>query len=464
LSISFGSINTGLPKDIVQQLVAAEKIPIKQIEARKEKVENRKALVSELIKLVEDVRGEVQKNTNIRDFREIKSITNEDIIGVTLDKNIALPGSYQIEVERLAQKSSAMTNGVSNKDETYLGVGFIQYTLPNGETKDLYINSDESSLTGIAKTINQNPDLGVRASVINDGKGGDEPWHLVLSLIDTGDDNRVEFPYLYFVDGEEDLFLEMERKAHDALIKMDGFPIELPTNKADSVIPGATIDLKKAKPGEEFTLTIQEDLEAISTKAVSLIDKINAVLKFVKDQNTIDESTDTSKTLGGDIVLQSLESRIRSAIFQDFPTSSGFMRIGDVGVSFQRDGLLQLDEKKFTDIVNKNFKGVSEFFTGYVDQDGKRNFGFMNRFLEKMNETLRFPDGLLQSKKRGLDSRVEDFKRRIEQKEKMVSKKEEMLKQKFSRLETTINQIKSQGAGIAALSAGNQASPVTQLG
>ena len=47
-----------------------------------------------------------------------------------------------------------MTNGLPDKDKTSVGVGFLQYELPNGDVKDLYIDSDNSTLQDIAKLIN----------------------------------------------------------------------------------------------------------------------------------------------------------------------------------------------------------------------------------------------------------------------------------------------------------------------
>jgi flagellar capping protein FliD len=41
------------------------------------------------------------------------------------------------------------------------------------------------------------------------------------------------------------IFLDNEREARDAKIKLDGFEIELPSNTATELIPGVTLDLKK---------------------------------------------------------------------------------------------------------------------------------------------------------------------------------------------------------------------------
>lgn len=462
MAISFGSIATGLPKDIVKQIISAEQIPVQNMEKQKSKIQDKKGLVDQLVKLVEDVRGNLALNANARSLREFKVDTNTDIVGVTTDKNRALPGSYQLEVLSLAQKSSAMSTGFADKDESYVGVGFIQYTLPDGETKDIYVDSDNSSLTKIAKLINKDSALGVTANVINDGSGSDTPWRLILSLNKTGDDAAVDFPYFYFVDGEDDFQLEFQREAHDAKVKLDGFEIEAPENKIADLIPGVTLDLKKAKPGEEFTVKISEDIQAVGAKVGDLVTKLNAVLSFIKQQNTMDEKTDTSRTLGGDIMLQSLEGRIHSAVFKDVLTDKGYIRAGDIGLSFTREGLLQFDDKKFEAKISEDYNSVAQVLTGTYTAEGGKSEGFMDNLNSMVSTALRMPDGLVQSRKRTLQSNIEQIDRRIAQKQRYIEEKEKNLKDKFSRLEGTISRIKGQGAGVASLGGG--ADPVQQLG
>lgn len=461
LGISFGSIATGLPKDIVKQIMSAEQIPVQNMEKQKSKISDKKGLVDQLLKMVEEVRGNLAMNANARALRELKVDTNNDIIGVTTDKSRAVPGNYQLEVISLAQKSSAMSTGFEDKDESYVGVGFIQYTLPNGETKDIYVDSDNASLSGIAKLINKDSSLGVTANVVNDGSGSDTPWRLTLSLQATGDDSAAEFPYFYFVDGDQDFQLEFQREAHDAKIKLDGFEIEAPENKLKDMIPGVTIDLKKAKPGEEFSVKITEDIDAVGVKVSDLVTKLNAVLKFIKEQNSIDEKTDTSRTLGGDIMLQSLEGRIHTAVFKDVMTDTGYHRVGELGLSFNRDGTLEFDQKKFQALIGSNYALATQILTGTFTEEGDKTEGFMDNLNATVGTALRTPDGLIQSRKKSLQSNIDQIDRRISQKQKYLEEKEKNLKDKFSRLEGTISKIKSQGAGLASMGG---ADPVTQLG
>lgn len=454
MGISFGSINSGLPKDIVKQIMEAESIPIHQMEVRKSKVSDKQALVQQLMGLVESMRGEVLKNKNARSLRELAINTGDSThIAVSADKNLAETGKYQLEVVQLAQKSSTISNGVEDKDKTYVGVGYIKAVLPNGDKKEIYVDEKNATLSGIAKLINNNSELGMRATVVNDGKDSDEPWRLMLSMSETGDNNKVEFPYLYLVDGEVDIFFEQERPAQDAKVKLDGFEIEVPSNKVTDLIPGVTIDLKKAKPGEEISIEITEDIQKIGGKISNLVDNINNVLKFIKEQNTLDERTDTSRTLGGDSTLTTIESRIRTAVFTSVQTDAGPMRMGDLGITFQRDGLLKFDQAKFEGALSKDYKSVAQTLTGKYTLEGGKSNGFIDILDDTAKTMLAQPNGVLTTRKNGLGSQIGQIDRQIANRQRHIQQKEEVLKAKFARLEETISKIQGQGAGLAGFAA-----------
>ena len=414
MGIGFGSIGTGLPKNIVQQIIEAEKIPIRQMETRKGKIAEKKSLVQQVTKLVENLRSEVLKNKNARSLRELTVNTGgSQAVKVSADKNIAQPAKYQLEILRMAKKSSALTNGVEDKDETYTGVGYIGVTLPNGEEKEIYIDDEHANLTGIAKLINRNENLGIQATVINDGKGGDQPWHLMISMSDTGDNQKVTFPNLYLLDGEVDLYFDQERDAKDALIKLDGFEIEVPGNRVTDLIPGVTIDLQKTTEGKEITLEINEDIQKIGEKIKVIIDSLNNILTFIKQQNNLNEKTDTSRTLGGDSMLQTIESRIRSSVFTTVDTDSGKLRIGDLGVNFQRDGLLQFDQTKFQSMLAQDFKGITQVLVGKFSLEEGKVKGFIDVLDETARLLLAPPSGTLPNRKKGLDNQIRQIDRAL---------------------------------------------------
>ena len=87
----------------------------------------------------------------------------------------------------------------------------------------------------------------------------------------------------------------------------------------------------------------------------------------------------------------------------------------------------------------------------------------MDKLSNLVENSLRFPDGILQNRKRSLETNINQIDRRIAQKERMIAQKEENLKRRFARLESTVSRLRNQGAGLAALAA-QAPNPVTQLG
>jgi flagellar hook-associated protein 2 len=130
------------------------------------------------------------------------------------------------------------------------------------------------------------------------------------------------------------------------------------------------------------------------------------------------------------------------------------MRMGDLGVTFQRDGLLKFDQAKFESALSQNYKAVSQTLTGKYDPKVGKTQGFMDMLDDTARVLTSPPTGVLPSRKGGLQSQINQIDRQIQNRERMIARKEEVLKAKFARLEETISRIKGQGAGLAGFAAG----------
>lgn len=450
-----GSMASGLPKDIVQRLVEAEREPIRQLEVRKKDEESKLKLVQDLSKRVGDITSSLKDLTRFRSFRDLAAVNSKpDIMDVAVDKNTAEPGSYQIEVVQLAGQSSVMSNGFPDPDDTEVGAGYFSYELPNGDTKEVYIDPDNSTLQGIAKAINSQRDLDLSAIVVDDGTGSENPWRLIVNHKKTGETNDAEFPKFYFVDGDEDFYMENERVAQNSKLRVNGFDVEFEGNKITTLLPGVTLDLKDAAPGKEFTLKVQEDTKSIRGKVEAMVAKLNEVLTFVQDQNKLDKDSNTRNTLGGDITLQTLEYKVRSLVINPIATEYGAVRMQDLGVVFNRGGLLDFNGDKFEKIVNENFGAVSQYFVGLEDGGD----GFANRMEQTVRGMTR-EEGVVKSREDGIKRRIRDIDRQIEMKERQIEKTEQNLKEKFAKLEGTIANMKAQQAQMASQMGGGGALP-----
>lgn len=448
-AVTLGPIASGLPKDLVPKLIEAEREPIRQLEAKKANEEARLKLAQDLMSRVNSITSGIKDLSRFRNFRELSPVNGRpDLMDVQVDKNFADAGNYQIEVVQLAGRSSMMSNGLPDADDTMVGAGYFSYRLPSGEEKEVYIDEDNSTLNGIAKLINSQKGLDLQALVVNDGVDEDAPYRLIVTHKGSGEVNDAEFPDFYFLDGDEDFFMDKEHPAQNSVLKVNGFDVEFEGNKITTLFPGVTLDLKDAAPGKEFTLNITEDMKSIKGKIQGVVDKINESLKFVQEQNKLDKDSNTRNTLGGDVTLQNFEYKIRSLVMTPISTEYGSVRLGDMGVQFNRDGLLTTQEEKLEAALNKNFNAVAQFFTGVSDGDG-----FANQLQETVTGMTQ-TNGIVQSRVDGIRRRIKELDHQIEMKERQVANLETSIKEKFARLEGTIAGLKSQQASLASLGGG----------
>ncbi|RZA08791.1 MAG: flagellar hook associated protein [Proteobacteria bacterium] len=444
-SISMGGMASGLPKDLVQTLMEAEREPIKQLETRKAHEEAKLKLVQELNTKIGEISSTVKDLTRFRSFKDLTASNSApNLMDVVVDKSVAEPGDYTIEVTQLSGRSSMMSSGFPDANETQAGSGYFSYKLPNGDEKEVYVDPENSTLEGMAKLINNTRDLDLTAIVVNDGKGEENPYRLIVSHNKSGETNDAEFPTFYFLDGDEDFSMEKDKAAQNSKVKVNGFEVEFEGNKVTTLFPGVTLDLKEAAPGKEINLKIQADTKSIKGKIEGMVGKINEVLGFIQKQNKLDEKSDTKRTLGGDITLQTLEYKVRQLVMTPIQTEFGPVRMAELGVQFSREGTLELKADKFEQKLNENFDAVSQFFVGATDAGD----GFANR-LDQSIRALTRPQGVVASRVDGIKSRIDDIDTQIDRKERQLARTEQAMKDKFSKLEGTIGKMKAQQTSMA---------------
>lgn len=444
-SITFGGINSGLPPNLVEQIIEAEKAPIKNIEQKKQKSETKLNLVKELETKVRAIESSLGTLASVKGFNDIK-LESGDVNIVNGIAEVGAPkGSWNIEVVSLAQKASALTNGFPDKNKTQIGTGYFRFKTPDGE-KEVYINSSNSTLEGVASAINS-AGIGVKVSIINDRKDADAPYKLMISGENVGDDNSIEYPTLYFLDGDQDIYFDNNTEAHNGVIKVDGFEFEVSSNTVTDVIPGVSLDIRQAAPGRQVNLTVKENREAVSSKVGDFIKSMNEVFGFIQAQNRMDQNTDSSKTLGGDQLVRMIESRLQRLI-QDpqYGVDSTITRMNQIGIEMTRDGLIKLNEDKFNKVLSAQPEQVRKFFSG----DGFK-VGFVPAIRREVATLTNSSFGSISNRKKALEGQIRRNDEQIANKQKHLEKREQQLRRQFGNLEEKMGKLKQQGAALGAM-------------
>lgn len=440
---------SGLPPNIVDQLMEVEKIPIKTIETKKNKQEDLLKLVNDLDGKVGEITKNLSELVSTRGFSDTKLISGDpNIVDGSVDSSIAPTGDYSIEVLQLAQKPGALTNGFPDRDKTQIGVGYIRFETPDGR-KEVYINDSNSTLDGVAKQINA-ANANVRASVIQDRKDKENPFKLLVTGLATGDTKQVEFPTIYMLDGDQDVYFNDSRPAQNAKLKIDGFEIEVPENKIDDVIPGVSLDLKQAAPGREVRVFVKENHEVISGKIQKFVEAYNGALGFIQTQHKIQKGSNGRSALGplgGESMLRSIENTLRRVIqTPQYGNESPITTVSELGIEFTRGGTLNFNQEKFNKTLNSNPKAVAAFFRGNGFETG-----FVATVKKAIGNATDSSFGPISNRKKGIQQKIDRMNKEIERKETQLEKKDQQLRQKFANLESKMSQIQGQGASVAAM-------------
>jgi flagellar hook-associated protein 2 len=448
---------SGLPPNIVDQLMDAERIPVKTMENKKKQEEDVLKLVGELETKINDITKNIGELVGTRGFVDSKfSSSNPEIVEGTIDPTIAQTGEYMIEVDQLAAKPGAMSSGFPDADTTEIGVGYLKFETPDG-TKEVYIDGSNSTLNGIANQITASGH-GLKATVINDRKDPENPFKILVTGLQTGADNTIEFPQVYMLDGDQDFYFDEAKPGQNAKLKIDGFEFESPDNYVENVIPGITLDLRQASPGKNVRVNIKENMEVISGKIKNFVDAYNGALSFIQNQNRVQKNTSGDERLGplgGQSVLRTLESSLRRIIQNpQLGTGSKISRAIEIGIEFNRNGTLNFNQQKFDKVLASDPKNVAAFIRG----DGFVT-GFAQAIKREIGGMLSPQYGAIANRKKAIQGRVDQINKRIESKERQLEKKEVELRRKFSDLESKMSKLNAQGGQVAAMASSFASGP-----
>ncbi len=451
-AIRITGMASGLPPNIVDQLMDAERIPVKQMETKKAVEDEKYKLVEELETKVNEIPKSIGELVGMRGFTNMKLNSGDpNIINGSADPAEAGTGSWMVEVEQLASKAGALSSGFPDPDRTQMGVGYMKFETSEG-SKEVYINGKNNTLKSVAATINSS-NTGVRASVINDRKDKENPFRIMVTGLATGDDKQVTFPTVYMLDGDQDFYFDEQKVGQNAKVKVDGFEMEVGENQIKDVIPGVTLDLKQAVPGRPIAITVKEDMEVISGKIKSFVDAYNGVLSWIQNQHKLQKSKDGREHLGpmgGDGMLRTIENDFRRVILTpQYGLSDNLSRIADLGVEFNRNGTLNLNQEKFNKTLASDPQGVANFLRG----DGMKT-GFIPTVKRQVTNLINGAFGPITMRKHSVQDKIKQLDQRIDTKNRQLEKKEESLRQKFGDLEAQMSRLNQQGSQVAGLASG----------
>ncbi|MFN0008702.1 MAG: flagellar filament capping protein FliD [Planctomycetota bacterium] len=382
--ISISGLGSGLDTaSLIQSLVQLEGLRKAQLQRQQTGVQDKLGKFGDLKKLVETLQAKADKLSTSSKFLHLMGETSREGAVAVEVASTAIQGSHSITVQQLAALDRWAFDAVLDPTtDLSASSGQVAFTV-GGQSYAIAIDAADSSLNDIASAINADAGEDVSASVVNAGTDAAPSWRLVLASKTSGVDGRIHGLSStvtgLVIDGTEPAPGATAPVSANHLVVglnaqalVDGLLVERTTNEFTGVLEGVTFTALAADPLNPVELTITPDTEAITTALEEFVTAYNAVINFVKGQNTYSEDGETGGPLFGDSSTRVVSASIHSSLFNVplatvLADTEGFSTLGLVGLELTRDGTIQIDEAKLEGKITENVDLLADLF---ADDDG----------------------------------------------------------------------------------------------
>ena len=407
MAISSAGIGSGLDvAKIVEQTVAAEKIPLKKLEYKAEGIQTQISTYGEIKSLTSKLGDIVSKLTRDSAWNGVSISSSNPTLSGTMT-GIAATGTYNIKVTHLAQAQTTALGGAGGaalpKDKPMGAAGTIKLTMGT-ESKDIAIESSDT-LTKIATKINE-AGMGIQASIVTDVDGKER---LMLRSKETGTDKAFTVDLGSLSSAPAALGQTTPQTAKNAKVKLNGMDVESSSNTFANTIPGMSFTVSEVT-STAATLNVKADTEAMKKNIQEFVEAYNALndllTKSTKSVRTADGKLDPSVqkegvgTLQGDSATVSLQNSLRMLTQGISGSTGGLTRLAEIGIQMQEGGKLSTDTTKL-DKALTNLEGLKGLFANKADALGQGG-GIAVNFKNFTDKLLSF-DGTLNTKTDSLE-------------------------------------------------------------
>lgn len=377
---------------IVGQLMSLEQRPVATLNKKEGDYQAKISAYGGITGALSSFQTAVQDLSKLEKFQSLKA-TSTDATSLTASANAkAETVPHTLSVSALAQAQKLAVTGqisdtasIGSGDPTSLTFDFgsiaggtfdaasgkytdASFTSSGKGIKTITIDSTNNTLQGIRDAINS-AKMGVKASIINDGSG--TPYSLTLSTESFGASNSLKISAkgdeavstLLAHDPAATQNLKQTVTGQNSTFNVDGVTISKAGNSIADVIPGVTFELLKTTE-KPVTLTVARDTSAVTSSVQGFVKSFNDFNKTLQDLSAYNPATKQGAVLQGDSTVRLLQSQIRTILNTPVSNTGGSLTtLSQIGVTFQKDGTMALDNAKLDKAINDNPEDVARLFT-----------------------------------------------------------------------------------------------------
>ncbi len=462
MGISSPGIGSGLKvQELVASLVALEKKPLAPLQVAASSLNARVSAYGQLKSQIANLQDQASKLASSATWgaMSVSSSNATAVSGVATDKATAT--GFSLQVSQLARAQSTGSSVFAPEGAVGTGTlkiqlgswskgdfskeddGAAEFKPGSGAEVSIDITAADDTLAKVAAKINA-ANAGVTATVLRDASGE----RLLMRSSETGQEQG------FRIQATEDAAnlglarlgfdpqtgaaggMALTQTAQDTLATINGVQVASKNNTLTNAVEGLTLTVAQVTD-KPVDVTIKSDTAGARSAIKNFVESYNALSNAMASMTSYDAKTKVAGTLQGDSTAVNMQAALRRLVGGMGPAGGDFSRLSDVGVQFQADGTLKIEDAKLDAALAKP-EALKQFFS--ADEEGTASDGMAVRIKEFAAGMLGV-DGTFATKTKSLEGAV---KRNMDDQLKIndrAQRTETRLLAQYSRLDATMGKL-----------------------
>lgn len=366
------------------------------------------------------------------------------IAGVSL-----LPGGEitglpaQLRVQQLASAQTLASLPVPGATASSpVGLGKLNLKVGTGADVSIEITSANNSYTGLAQAINA-ANAGATATVITDNQGtrlvvkgatGDANSFTLAN--DTGDADLAKFGW----SGSDSGTMKKLATAQDSVIQLDGVEQRYSSNTIDTAIPNMRIDLNKAAPGTDVSLTKREPSTSMRDLMVEFVTAYNTLMKGLNTASAAGANSSTAGVLAGDPAVRDMKRQLSQMTSAPMGATGVYKTLAEIGVSTNRDGTLKLDTAALDKAIAANPAAITQLLNPAVSTTSNPG---LSGLMDGVRDQIQIKNGSLASAQAKYAKLATTFTDQLEKLDTQMTNYQTQLTSVYAKMEKRLTEMKA---------------------
>lgn len=469
-SISSAGIGSGLDvSNIITKLMAVEQLPLTKLQNKATGMQTQLSAFGQMQSLVSSFQDATAPLFKADNYSLTSATSNDTASVVVSSTTAAAPGSYAVSVSSLASTQSLVSaSGQFAAATETVGTGSLTIRLgtwsagqtaftPKADVADIVIpiGATEGTLAGIRDKINA-AGAGLSASIVTDANGArlalqssttgaENGFRISVTDDDTTNTDNAGLSRLAFDPPTAAPQMALTQSAANTQATINGIAVASKGNTLTNVVEGMTFTLNKVTTSP-VTVTVARNTASLKTMLTNFVAAYNALNGFIETTTKYDAAAGSGSLLQGDSTAVGLQNQLRTQIGQSGSSSAVFRTLSNIGIEFQRDGSLTLNDAKVTTALG-NLPELQKAL-GAEDKGNPANNGFARKLGDWATKVLG-TGGLLPSKTKAIQTRIAANQKDQVTMSERISRSEARLRAQYTALDSTMSKANALSAYVS---------------